>query len=399
MFSLKAYFSFIIYFTIYVVNQVTYQQYSVEAAETMTTLAANRDLTFCMDSQQALLSTTLKTFWQDVHAECELDVKRLIELYSQVMINADAYTADHCTLLLQHQVRKKLMNTMIAKLEEAFVVHSWANNRELMQNLKELYDIDKRVIQFIMESVLNDVHLFLEPVQVIKDILNIKVEELQVMALNCLLKKYLLDNQQALTVLPLVTYHIHQLYEKGFKSLTTSSTIALERMYQYLPEELRMLYESSKQTIGLLNQGHWEYLYAPRDNGPDKERRLALTWTQDKNSTDSDGHLTLTFNNNSLLAFGSRYDNSIKYLYADIEHQSVYFWLGPGMKPSQWWHVLWPHCTFSTARKRYLMFRNNETTELLCATTAYDENRRYVTLLSGKDNMDNAACHWLVTTL
>ena len=403
MLGLKAYSQFIIYFTIYVRSQVAYQKYSVAAVETMTTpLAANKDLRFCIENQQTSMTTTLKTFWQDSQTECELDVKRLIELYSKLMLNANTDTdtdaIDHCNLLISHQIRKNVMKVMIAKIEEAFIAHSWASSAELKQSLKELYDIDKRVAQYILNYVFNEVYLFLEPVELIKDIVALGEKELQIMALNCLLNKYLLDNQQTVfSVLPLLTFHINQLYEQSFKSLTTSAKQALESLYHHLPEELRMFYESSKQRIGLLNQGHWEYLYAPRDNGPDNERRLALTWTQDKNTTDSDGHLTVSFNSNGLVSFGSRYGTSIKYLYADIEHQSVYFWLGTVMKSSQWWHVIWPHATFSLAGQRYLMFRNDNTLELLCATTAYDENRRYVTLLSGKDNMDNAACHWQVT--
>lgn len=355
------------------------------------TTIKNKELTFCI--QNHTMSNTLQTFWQDANNNCELESKRLLELYSQFLTHTNL-EEDQCSSLLKHQIRKKLIQTLTTQLEDSFVMKTLQTNGELKQILRNLQEIDQRVSYAVWERSLEEVYMVVDARELINDIVSFKEEAILVTALQSLFNKYFLREQHQLnSLIPLLTYHVAALYKKRLSS--TLSAKGLERFYLNIPKDLRVLYESSKQ-IGLLNYHHWEYLYAPRDNGPDSDRRLPLTWSETKNTTDSDGHLEVTFNDKGLVAFGSRYGSSLKYLYADVEHQAAYFWISSGLKSSQWWQVIWPYDTFLRKAPNFLIFQNDDTQELLCATTPYDENRRYVTLLTPGENMNNPACFWSI---
>ncbi|KAI8127136.1 hypothetical protein FF38_11494 [Lucilia cuprina] len=352
----------------------------------------NKQLRFCI--QNHTMSNTLQTFWHDANnADCQLDSKSLIQLYGQFMVRS-AIEEDQCSTLLKHQIRKKIINLISSQLEEALIAKALHNDEELKQDLKLLQKIDKRVNKKIWETVLNEVYLFVELKDIIHEIVQLN-EEVELIALQSLLNKVTLEPQQMETLLPLLTFHIISLNKKRTSTVATDKLY--DHLYRRLPPVLRLLYESSKQPLGLLNYQHHEFLYAPRDNGPDNERRLALTWTETKNSTDSDGHLLVTFNDQGLVAFGNRYGSAIKYLYADVEHQAAYFWIGTGLKSDQWWEIIWPHQSVLSESADYIIIQNENTKELLCATLPYDENRRYVTLLSAKKNIENPACYWLIS--
>uniref|UniRef100_A0A1I8NJY0 Uncharacterized protein n=1 Tax=Musca domestica TaxID=7370 RepID=A0A1I8NJY0_MUSDO len=352
------------------------------------------ELSFCL--KQPTTSHTLQTFWHDANNnDCQLEAKQLIDLFKRLQQKLVA-DQDRCSLLFVHQIRKKLIAVVGQQLEEALITSTLRDNSELELLLEEIARFDKRILEALWQRTLAEIYLFVNQEELIEKIMQQRSEESQVLALRMLSRENSLHIEENPRLKPLLAFAISKLLNS--KSIRGDLKEELNRFKEQLPQELILLYSQlwRQSSIGLLNFGHWEFLYAPRENGPDNSRRLPLTWSKNKNSTDSDGHFLVEFNGSGLIAIASRYGSSFKYLYADVENQAPFFWIGPGNKINlQWWQVVWPHAKANLGEgQRPIALQSKETGDFLCATSGYDENRRYVVLM--QDGAGRSDCLWLV---
>lgn len=380
----------LVIFSIFVLLLASYQNQAV--AQT----PPSADLRFCLDTPTT--PSTLRSFWHAASSNCELDPERLIDLYMSLNDQLIDAGEDHCTVLLIHQIRKKLIVTASQQLEEAFVTSLLGNNRELNRLLEGIHAIDQRISEAIWQRALDEVHLFVEPTKLVENILQLKSDHLQLFGIKVLLIKCRAAMQENTNIWPLFTYAFTKLLNS--KRLSAKAKDQAKFYYHQMPQELRLLYSQYEQikSIGFLNQGQWEYLYAPRDNGPDADRRIPLTWSKEKNYTDSDGYFKLEFSSPGLVAFASPFGSSLKLLYVDIENRAPYFWIGTGTKRSrQWWQIVWPYDSLQAeGDERPVALQSNATAEFLCSSSPYDENRRYVVLKGEPDSVHSADCLWFV---
>lgn len=333
-------------------------------------------------SQAHKMPNTIDRFWHDVNVDCKVDTTRLIEIYIQ-LIKISEMEVDQFVDLLRHRIKRTLMHEIHTNLIAIFFTKSVRNdlNLKVGNYLKALYDNDKRLVETVMEMSINKVYLFLDHEDFIRKMVHLNLDDVQIVAVEKVLDKYLPDKSKT-KVLPILAYYITNVYKKRLPCISCNERLNAD--YERIPKELRLLYESTDQTIVLINQAQ------------------SSMSTESLAADETNFRFYFTTNREGLVAFGKQYGDHINYLSAK-DNITAFYYLGAGLKPNQLWHVIWPEYLYRWNVPGIIMLENRETGDLLCinrnnmeqssesARNYYENN---FILLNAKDNILNPQCSW-----
>lgn len=333
-------------------------------------------------SQAHKMPNTIDRFWHDVNVDCKVDTTRLIEIYIQLM-KISEMEVDQFVDLLRHRIKRTIMHEIHTNLIAIFFTKSVRNdlNLKVGNYLKALYDNDKRLVETVMEMSINKVYLFLDHEDFIRKMVRLNLDDVQIVAVEKVLDKYLPDKSKT-KVLPILAYYITNVYKKRLPCISCNERLNAD--YERIPKELRLLYESTDQTIVLINQAQ------------------SSMSTESLAADETNFRFYFTTNREGLVAFGKQYGDHINYLSAK-DNITAFYYLGAGLKPNQLWHVIWPEYLYRWNVPGMIMLENRETGDLLCinrnnmeqssesARNYYENN---FILLNAKDNMLNPQCSW-----
>lgn len=333
-------------------------------------------------SQDHIMPNTIEKFWHDVNVDCKIDTTRLIEIYIELMKISEV-EIDQFGDLLRYHIRKTLIHELHTNLITIFFTKSIRKdlNHKLSNHFNELNSNDKRLVETIMELSINKVYLFMDHEDFIRKLMHLNLYEVQIVAVEKVLDKYLPDKTKT-KVLPILAYYITNIYKKRLQCISCNERLNAE--YERIPKELRLLYESTDQTIILVNQAQSSI-----------STELAV-------ADEINFRFYLIVNREGLIGFGKQYGDNINYLSAK-DNRTVFYFLGNGLKPNQLWHVIWPEYLYRWNVPGFIMFENRETRDLLCAngnnmpqstTGAKNYYENSFNLLNAKDNVLNPLCSW-----
>lgn len=363
----------IIYFglIIFAIIHSSYQQYTVSGTNLKHIY------------EYRILSNTIQRFWHNVNVDCTMNTTRLIQIYDKLLKKSDD-NIDLFDVLLRHHIKKSIILELDKKIVKALYNHSIKTlvDYDLIDHINDLSNIDEKLKENILDFAINKVFIFIDLETLIVNLIQFRLKEIHILTVEKILDYYR-PYKTNTTILPLLTFYFAKVYENN--KLCISCDQNVYALYNRLPLELRLLYESLSKTIVLLNQAHLGYL--PLMEASERYFRVLFI-----------------SNREGLTAFGKEYGEYIKYLGFKNDRLAFY---GKEFRYSsaQLWYVIWPEYLFRFNNRGFVMFQNKETKMLLCANKNYyglllpnpknKNDEHFFVQLNAEENMLNTYCYWM----
>lgn len=345
----------------------------------------------------ACTNQTVHDFWHESMAPCEMDVRSAFGVYDKLSKSDSPGDDDQFSALLKYQIAHSLSEALVQEIVDAISNGILKNAVNLEMIESELHKSDNVLARAIWENALQELlQREIEVPHIMEQVLSLTNGKFKFAIIEHFWRRYEADFKHNSQFLPIISYAIVSLLQQC-SGLTTLQAINAEAILRQLPQQLVELYQSSSYNVSFINRHHNEYMYADLNKGPTPQKRLVFTFTPTPHTLKIRGKFKLHFNNRGMVSMHIFMKDGQRAIKSDDE--SVYYCPNcsdSGVSP-QLWTILWPFENLrANGEEQYFYLQHSGNGNLLCATSAYDSNRRWLQVLRVSDYATMETCQWKV---